>query len=562
MRSGRAQSTKFKIQTGAALEVVRNRLMAGVFLFLGVFVLLSARMLMLGLAGTERAVDPLDEIPYYEASRADILDRNGVVLATNLEISSLYADPKKVLNPAQAIAKLSLVFPDLNEAEILARLNSGARFAWIKRKLTPQQKWQVNALGLPGFFFQTEEERVYPQGPLFSHAVGFVDVDGKGLAGAERYFDQTLRDEVGRTKGLKLTLDIRVQHALRDEMLKALTTFQAKASAGLVMDVETGEVLALVSLPDFDPNLPGQAQPDQKFNRVSLGVYELGSIFKVITVATALQTEAVHLKDGYDATYPLKVARFTIRDDHPQARYLTVPEIFIFSSNIGAAQMALDIGKENQQVYFQKLGLMQRPFFELSEVGQPLYPTYWRDINTMTAAYGHGIAVSALQMATAIAATINGGYLIPATLSSENPVFHDTGEQVFSAEVSKQMRTLMRLTVTEGTGKQANVPGYLVGGKTGTAEKAGVGAYQENALMSSFVGVFPMDAPKYLVLIILDEPVGTKETFNFEGGGWVAAPAVGKVISRIAPMLGVKPVKQELGGTQEVAFLIDRKAAR
>ncbi|MEE8295259.1 MAG: penicillin-binding protein 2 [Sphingomonadales bacterium] len=550
------------VQTSAAMEIVRNRLMVAVFLFLGIFVLLSARMVALGISGGERVEDGLGAIPFYEAARADILDVNGTVLATNLEIYSLYADPTRVLNALEAISKLSLVFPDLNEPQLLARLTSGKRFVWIKRKLTPNQKWQVNALGIPGFFFQTEEERVYPQGSLFSHVIGFVDVDGKGLGGVERYFNSTLTDEVGRDEGLRLTLDTRIQHALRDEMAKAVEKFQAKGSAGVIMDIKTGAVLAMVSLPDFDPNHPGDALPDQKFNRASQGVYELGSIFKILTVATALETGAVTLKDGYDATYPLRIASFTIRDDHPQKRYLTVPEIFIFSSNIGAAQMALDIGKENQQDFFRKLGLLQRPYFELSEVGQPLYPTYWREINTMTAAYGHGIAISPLQMASAIAATVNGGHLIPATLSADNPVFYDAGEQVFSAEVSEKMRALMRLTVTEGTGKQANVPGYLVGGKTGTAEKAGVGAYQEHALMSSFVGVFPMDAPKYLVLIVVDEPIGTKDTYNFAGGGWVAAPSVGRVIARIAPLLGVKPISQEVNGYQDVAFLIDKEAAR
>lgn len=562
MRSGQAQSTRMNIQTAAAMEVVRNRLMVTVFLFLGIFILLSARMISLGLSGGDRVADGLGAIPFYEAARADILDRGGTVLATNLEISSLFADPTKVLDAREAIAKLSLVFPDLNESELLARLTSGKKFVWVKRKLTPRQKWQVNALGIPGFFFQTEEERVYPQGSLFSHVVGFVDVDGKGLSGVERYFNTTLNAEVGRDEGLRLTLDTRIQHALRDEMVRAVVKFQAKASAGLVMDIKTGEVLAMVSLPDFDPNHPGDALPEQKFNRVTQGVYELGSIFKILTVATALETKTVTLEDGYDATYPLKIANFTIRDDHPQKRYLTVPEIFIFSSNIGAAQMALDIGKEDQQAFFRKLGLLQRPFFELSEVGQPLYPTYWRDINTMTAAYGHGIAVSPLQMASAIAATINGGYLIPATLSADDRIFYEPGERVFSAEVSEKMRALMRLTVTEGTGRQANVPGYLVGGKTGTAEKAGAGAYQKKALMSSFVGVFPMDAPRYLVLIVVDEPVGTKDTYNFAGGGWVAAPSVGRVIARIAPLLGVKPITEEVTGYQEVAFLIDKEAAR
>lgn len=557
MISRGAQSHRPSQNGGSKMETVRNRLMVAVFLFLGAFVLLSFRVIALGVESGGRDDNyALSGIPTYSASRADIFDRNGVVLATNLETSSLYADPAKIIDAEEAVAKLAYVFPDINQSELITRLKSDKRFVWIKRKLSPQQKWQVNALGLPGFFFAEEEERVYPQGNLFAHLIGTTDVDGKGLSGVERYFNDTLFDKAYIDKGLKLTVDVRVQHALRDEMAKAVEKFQAKGGAGVVLDVTTGEVLAMVSLPDFDPNNPGAAQPEQKFNRASQGVYELGSIFKTVTVAMALDCGAVTLADGYDATKPLKVAEFTIRDDHPQARYLTVPEIFIYSSNIGAAQMALDIGSETQQTYFKRLGLLRSPLFEVSEVGQPLFPTYWRDINTMTAAYGHGIAVSPLQMASAIAATINGGNLIPATLVEQDEFYHEPGEQVFSADVSNKMRALMRLTVTEGTGKQADVPGYLVGGKTGTAEKPGAGAYREHALMSSFVGVFPMNDPKYLVLIMVDEPTGTRDTFNFAGGGWVSAPTVGKVIARIAPLLEIPPVKKEINNYQEVAYLV------
>ena len=543
--------------SGLEMETVRNRLMVAVFLFIGVFVLLSFRMVGLSLSGDGKTATAHDfGLPAYTASRADILDRNGLVLATSLEISSLYADPKKVQDPEAAVRKLAGIFPEIATAEMLQRLKSDKRFVWIKRKITPKQMYLVNTLGLPGFFFKTEEERIYPQDSLFAHAVGYVDVDGRGLAGVEHYFDDLLRDETYKSSGLTLTMDAGVQHALWDEMNRAIEKHQAKAAAGIVLDVNSGEVLAMVSLPDFDPNAPSASIPDQKFNRAAQGVYELGSIFKTLTVAMALEVGAVTLADGYDATYPLKVARFTIRDDHPKARYLTVPEIFIYSSNIGAAQMALDIGSENQQMYFERLGLLTSPYVEITEVGRPIYPTYWREINTMTAAYGHGIAVSPLQMASAISATINGGNLIPATLISEGEPFREQGPAVFSPAVSETMKTLMRLTVTEGTGTQADVPGYLVGGKTGTAEKPGEGSYQEKALMSSFVGVFPMNNPRYLVLIVVDEPVGTKETYNFAGGGWVAAPAVGRVITRIAPMLGVNPVNEELKNYQEVAFLL------
>ena len=539
------------------METVRTRLMVAVFLFIGVFVLLSFRMVGLGLSGGVNKTTANDlGLPVYTAMRADIIDRNGIILATNLEISSLFADPKKVQDPEGAIKKLTVIFPDLAINETLQRLKSDKRFVWIKRKITPKQMYQVNTLGLPGFSFQTEEERIYPQDSLFAHTVGYVDVDGRGLAGIEHYFDDLLQDQAYARKGLQLSMDVGVQHALWDEMARAVEVYQARGAAGIVVDVNSGEVLAMVSLPDFDPNAPSAANSDQKFNRAAQGVYELGSIFKTLTVAMALETGAVTLADGYDATYPLKVARFTIRDDHPKNRYLTVPEIFIYSSNIGAAQMALDIGTQNQQDYFGRLGLFNSPYIEITEVGRPIYPAYWREINTMTAAYGHGIAVSPLQMASAIATTINGGNLIPATLILESEGFREQGTTVFSPTVSDTMRMLMRLTVTDGTGTKANVPGYLVGGKTGTAEKPGEGSYQKRALMSSFVGIFPMNEPRYLVLIVIDEPIGTKETYNFASGGWVAAPAVGRVIARIAPMLGVSPEKDEMKDYQDVAFLL------
>lgn len=545
---------------GPDLELVRNRLMIAVFLFVGAFLLLAGRMVGLGLSAEERtAFRELSEIPVYRATRADIVDRNEVVLATNLETFSLYADPAKVLDPAEAAEKIAALYPELGRDSLRARLKADRRFVWIKRKLTPKQMAEINALGIPGFFFRREEERVYPHGALFAHALGFTNVDGKGLAGVERYFDQLLVNRAGSGQALRLTLDVRIQHALRDEMTRAMSTFEAKGAAGIVLDVETGEVLALASLPDFDPNRVQETAPEQKFNRAVQGVYELGSIFKAVTFATALETGAVSLNDSFDATKPLKVSKFTIRDDHPQNRVLTVPEIFIHSSNIGAAQMALEIGGEAQREYFRELGLMQTPFFELAEIGRPIFPLRWREVNTMTAAYGHGIAVSPLQMASAIAATVNGGIHIPATMLAEGEGLRIAGQRVFSEEVSAKMRALMRLTVTSGTGKQANVPGYLVGGKTGTAEKAGEGAYQKHALISSFAGVFPMDEPRYLVLIVLDEPVGTAATFNFAGGGWVAAPASAHVIARIAPLLGVTPRVREVSGYRDVAYLVSSR---
>jgi cell division protein FtsI (penicillin-binding protein 3) len=373
--------------------------------------------------------------------------------------------------------------------------------------------------------------------------LGFTDVDGNGISGVEKFFDEDLKDRARRGEELRLSLDLRVQHAVRDELQAAVTKFNAEGAGGLVLDVRTGEVVALVSLPDFDPNHPGGAGPLERFNRMTLGVYELGSVFKIFTTAMALDAGKVTLAGGYDATNPIKVSRFTIRDDHPKRRWLSVPEIFMYSSNIGAAKMALDVGTAGQQAFLGRLGLLRRPTIELPEVGSPLSPSPWREINTMTVAFGHGVAITPLQMASAMAAVANGGVLRPATLiRRDGPA---PGQQVLSPRTSDIMRRLLRLVVVEGTGKKAEAEGYLVGGKTGTAEKAAGRGYNRRALLTSFIAAFPMNAPRYVVYVVIDEPTGTRETHGFATAGWNAAPALSRVVSRVAPLLGVAPVDDE-----------------
>jgi cell division protein FtsI (penicillin-binding protein 3) len=326
------------------------------------------------------------------------------------------------------------------------------------------------------------------------------------------------------------------------------------------MDVHNGEVLALVSLPDFDPNHPGDIDGGASFNRTTQGVYEMGSTFKIFTAAMALESGTVDLDGGYDATEPIHIGRFTIRDYRPKRRWLTIPEILIYSSNIGAAKMASDVGIASQRAFMRKLGMLTSAAIELPEVGVPLVPSPWRKINTMTVAYGYGLAVSPIQLATGVATMVNGGIFYPATLlprsprASEEteeaktnehaPEAGEPGSRVISPETSKQIRRLMRLVVAKSTGKKAAVNGYLVGGKTGTAEKSAGGGYSKKALLSSFVSAFPMTAPRYVLFVMLDEPKGTKKTFGYAGGGWVAAPVVRRVIARIAPMLGIPPVNE------------------
>ncbi|GER06793.1 peptidoglycan glycosyltransferase [Iodidimonas muriae] len=541
-----------------AMERARQRLVVIAVLFGGAFLLMGVRTLDLGLFRAVAETHSLSaSATVRAASRADIVDRNGVVLATNLRTASLYADPKRILDPEDAAAKLVRILPDLAQAELLEKLRSSRRFVWIKRKLSPRQMWAVNALGLPGLAFQEEEERVYPQGRLAAHVLGFTDPDGRGLAGVEHFFDSRLSDVTMVDEPLRLSVDVRVQHALADQIAQAIERFSAKAGAGLVMDVRTGELLALASLPDYDPNHGGGAPKDALFNRASQGVYELGSTFKAFTIAMALETGVADLSSRYDASEPIRVSRFTIRDDHPQARMLSLPEVFVHSSNIGAAKMALDVGAQDQQAFLSRIGMLRPAALEISEVGHPLVPERWRDIATMTISYGHGIAVSPVQLATGLAAMVNGGDLFPATLIRKNEDQMSSGKRVISENTSDIMRRLMRLVVRDGTAKSADVPGYQVGGKTGTAEKPAAGGYARKALLSSFAGVFPMDDPRYLVFVLVDEPKGTKATWNFAGGGWTAAPTVAKIILRIAPILGVEPQKEDDGLFQQAAYAIE-----
>lgn len=470
-------------------------------------------------------------------NRADIVDRNGILLATSLPTASLYADPRQVLDPAVAAQRLVEVFPELDRAQLETRLASKRAFVWIKRDVTPREQWNVIRLGLPGIEFRREETRVYPQGRLMSHVLGYVDVDERGIAGIERRFERELRD---RSAPLALSIDMRMQHALCGELAAAQQEFEALGAAGLILDVRTSEVMALCSLPDFDPNEAGTAVGDARFNRVALGVYELGSAFKIFNTAMALDAGIARLDDRYDATKPLRISRFTIRDFHAKQRWLSVSEIFMYSSNIGSARLALEVGGEAQQAFLGEIGLLKPSEIELPEVGAPLVPDVWRPISTMTIGFGHGIAVSPLQMAAGVAAMVNGGTFRQPTLikrgDGEAPA-----QRVISERTSKQVRQLMRLVVEKGTGSRAEAPGYLVGGKTGTAEKSGSGGYQRRALLSSFVGTFPTDDPRYVVFALLDEPKGNKKTHGYATGGWVAAPIVGKVVRKIGPIAGIRP---------------------
>jgi cell division protein FtsI (penicillin-binding protein 3) len=544
-----------------AIETGRNRLMVAGALFTAAFTVIGIRVIDVSVFSENTEPRYTRSIAKDEKhnGRADIVDRNGVLMATSLSTASLFANPRLVLDPEQAALKLATALPDIDVKVIEKKLRSNRGFVWLKRHLTPRQQYAVNRLGIPALNFQREARRMYPMGSLAAHALGFTDIDNKGLTGIERYFDKELRT---RQDNMALSIDVRVQHVLEHELGVAMKKFSAIGAAGLVMDVTTGEVVAMSSLPSFDPNQPNAIAQDLRFNRTTLGVYEMGSTFKIFTTAMALDAGTVSLHGGYDATNPIRVARFTIRDFHAKKRWLSVPEIFMYSSNIGTVKMALDVGIPGHRNFLTTIGMMKPVAIELSETGSPLSPNRWREINSMTISFGHGLAVSPLHLVAGVSAMVNGGIYRTPTLIRRNPSETPVGKRVITAETSAKMRRLMRLVVKNGTGRNAAAPGYLVGGKTGTAEKVSGRGYKKKALISSFVAAFPMHNPRYVVLAMLDEAKGTKETFGYATGGWVAAPVVGAVVRRIAPVLGMRPIKETDPVRETLSIEISGKSAR
>ncbi len=478
--------------------------------------------------------------------RADIVDRNGVLLATSLKTASLHADSKNILDPVETAKGLSKIFPEMTYGDALKKLQSGKRFIWIKRNLTPKEQSAVLNLGEPGLIFDYDYHRLYPQGNMVSHMVGYSDIDGNGLAGIERSFNGLLKES---KDPIRLSIDIRLQHILRREVKQAISDFTAIAGAGVIMDVNNGQILAATSLPDFDPNRVASAPTaPEMFNRVTLGVYEPGSVFKVFTTAALLDLKHPSFSKQYDATNPIREGRFTIKDFHPEHRPLTIPEIFMVSSNIGTAHMAQDIGTESLKKFFADLGLMKKPEFEIEEIGAPIIPSPWGSINTLTASYGHGIAVSPMQISSAVSTVVNGGMRVSPSLvmRDKDDAKEKSLTRVLSKETSLKMRQLLRLVVSNGTARKADVPGYFIGGKTGTAQKNVHGRYVADKRMALFVGVFPMNDPKYAVLIMVDEPNPNKSSYGYATAGWVAVPAVGKVISGMGSILGMQPHHDEV----------------
>ena len=510
---------------------------------------LAARLVMLGVLADGSAVQRSSPTDLVAAARPDIVDRNGEILATDIKTASLYGEPRRIIDADEATELLGSVLPNLNIVRVRRQLGTDAGFVWLKREITQREQQAIHRLGIPGIGFIAENRRFYPGGETASHILGHVNVDNQGIAGIENHIDTLGLADLHQAgfaleRGLepvRLSVDLRVQHVLRDELKKALERYKAIAAVGIVMDVKTGEVVGMSSLPDYDPNNPVEALDKDRLNRGTVGVFEMGSTFKTFTTAMALDSGHIELQDTFDATRPLRVASFTINDFHGKRRWLSVPEIYIYSSNIGAARIALAVGIEGQKAFLKKLGLLSMLKTELPEAGAPILPGKWSKLTSVTVSFGHGISVSPLQTVAAAAALVNGGHYIPPTFMPRSQAKAAAlARRVVKDETSRKMRDLMRLNVLKGTGRRAAVEGYRVGGKTGTAEKVVNGRYSSSKRFNTFLAAFPMDDPRYLVLVIVDEPQPEKPGLSATAGR-NAAPTLAAVIRRIAPMLGVQP---------------------
>jgi cell division protein FtsI (penicillin-binding protein 3) len=525
------------------IATARGRTIMLACMFCAGFLVLSGRAIQIGLF---RPVDEAATAARADATpvsnRADIVDRNGQLLATTLVAHSLYADPKRVWDPVETARALRTVFPDMDEAELVKKLSSRSRFEWIKRRLTPKQKQAVWELAQPGLEFVEESDRVYPMGRLAGHVIGSMQPNGKGINGMERAMNDRLMTG-DSANPLKLSIDARVQYLVEAELAKEAVSQRALGGAGIVMDVRTGEVIASASWPFMDPNKPELNTPNEQNNRATNSRFEMGSTFKVFTVAIGLEDKVITPDTMFDARAPMQIGEETIHDFHGQNKMLSVVEILSHSSNIGTVRIARSVGKTRVEEFFKRIGLMEASGGELLESARPLLPRRWSDITAATASYGHGIAVSPMAVAAAYGAVSNGGQYVRPTFIARDPSSPVSARQVLSPETSSTLVGLMRRVVTEGTGRRADALGYLVAGKTGTGEKAGPNGYDVNRRVSSFAGVFPANNPRYSVLILLDEPKGSVDTGGVATAGMTAAPSVGRIVARAAPLLGVMPTR-------------------
>ncbi|MDP3694032.1 penicillin-binding protein 2 [Bradyrhizobium sp.] len=527
----------------------RARVGFAILAFVAIYAVIGGRLVMIA-TGDNHAARRTASQDRIATARPDIVDRNGAVLATDVKSPSLFGEPRRIIDQDEAIELLTATLPDLDTGEVRQRLASKKGFVWLKREISPKQQHDIHRLGIPGIGFLRENKRVYPTGAEVAHLIGLVNIDNQGIAGMEKWLDNNGLADLHRAgfatdrlqRPVELSLDLRVQHALRDELLKAKEKYKAKAASGLVSNVKTGEIVAMVSVPDFDPNNPKEAHDPDRINRLTTGVYEMGSTFKALTLAMALDSGKANLNTLFDARGALRYGKFAINDTHPLGRAITLSEVFTYSSNVGAARVALSQGVEAHKAFLRKMGQLDRLRTELPESTSPIVPRRWGELNTITIAFGHGLSVAPLQAVMGINAVINGGYLIPPTfLKRSEEEARAMAKKVVRTETSDKMRHLMRLNAEIGTAKKADVKGYYVGGKTGTSEKVVNGRYSKKQVLNSFTAIMPADNPQYQILIMLDEPKPLPETHGFITSGWNAVPTGGKVIARIGPLLGVEP---------------------
>lgn len=526
----------------------RSRLKLLSALFAVAFLSIGLRLLdMVGWQGegpVRTAVTTGTEAPASLPNRADIVDRNGQVLATNLRVPGVHADPSRLIDKADAAKRLAAILPGVDSGELQRRFETSRRFAWVKHRITPEEQLAVLELGLPGVEFSAAEHRVYPKGNLASHVTGFVNIDGFGQAGVER--SQQARLLQGGDP-LALSLDLRIQQIVRQELMDAHRRFRSIGANAMVLDLVSGELLAMVSLPDFDPNRIGKTDRIEYLNRNLAEVYELGSVFKILTIAAALDTGKVGLKDRFDATGKLVIGRHKIGDDHAKNKWLSVSEIFEYSSNIGTARMAFAAGGAPVlEDFFRRVGFYAKPQIEIAEVVRPRTPKKWAEVTVATTSFGHGIAVTPLQFVDAVGGLVRDGTRVPPTLLKRDRADVPPATRYVSERTAELMRWLMWLVVENGTGTRANLESYEIGGKTGTAEKPVGGRYSLDSVLASFVAAFPIDQPRYVVFVTLDEPKGDASTYGMRYGGWTAAPVVSAIIDRIGPILGIPPSGEEV----------------
>ncbi len=480
-----------------------------------------------------------NSIKYNSVKRADITDRNGIMIATSLPTVNLVADPKFIIEPEKTAQKLADILPNENYKTLYKKLTKKSRFVYIKRNISPNQQYQINYIGNPGLTYEKGERRVYPQNNLFSHILGMTNLDNIGISGLEKQLNKELTKS---SNSIELSLDTRIQDSIRIILSDAIKEFSALGANAILMNINTGEIISTVSLPDYDPNTPYNAKlANHYFNRNTSGVYEIGSVFKVFNTALALDSGKIRVSDSFDASKPLKLKRHTIKDYRGENRPLTVPEILVYSSNIGSAKMAMKVGADAQKDFMETLGFFEKVPFNIPELGSPLTPRTWRESTTATISYGYGLAVTPLHAITAFSAMVNGGLYHKPTIVKQK---ENIGFRVVKEKTSTMMRDLLRLVITDGSGKKANIAGYDVGGKTGTAEKLTNGRYVDRKVRTTFVSAFPIYAPKYALLVMMDEPKGTKETWNFNTSGWNAVPTGGKIIQTIAPLLNLQPQRK------------------